>query len=206
MEHRMVRKRSTPLPGWNGNGKHPGGRPPVYNPEKHPKAAYKLVSRYGFTDDQLCELFGVTNGLITQWKEAHPEFLKALNEGWQAFANEEVVKALALRAKGYECQDEKIFCNTLTGEVTRVRTVKRYPPDPASMFFWLVNYSRRMGTTDWMHMQRFEHTGKDGKPIQTEDKVTQEILRKLLEKAEPEVLNGLRSSLEHIACANTDPL
>ena len=190
----------------NGNGRSKrGGRPPIYDPNKHPKAAYKLVSRHGLPQQDLAEAFGVTNPVICQWKEAHPEFLNALKKGMDDFASGTIVKALAARAKGYSHPEEKIFCNSATGEVTRVETTKHYPPDPVSAIFWLVNWSRRWGNGDWVHVNRIEHTGRDGKPIQTEDAVTQTLLRELLSKADPETLVGLKDTLENITCSNTVP-
>lgn len=207
----MVRRRTQ----WhsnNGNGKgevvyHPNrmGRPPIYNPDRHPAAAYRLISRNGISYEDLGAGFGVQEQTIIAWMETHPEFSKAVKRGWDDFAAGKIKKALAARARGYSHPEEKIFCNTTTGEVIRVDTVKHYPPDPVAIIYYLNNWSRRMGNTEWMHVNRVEHTGKDGKPIQTEDKVTQVLLKELLKKAEPEALIGLKNTLEDITCANTDP-
>lgn len=187
----------------NGNGnhpKHPGGRPPIYNPDKHPKAARLLIARHGLSHVELAEAFGVSDAAIAQWRNEHPEFLRSLNEGWYDWNNPKVKKSLAKQAVGYFLDEERVFCNA-NGDVTRVAVKRWYPPVPTATIFWLTNRCK----DDWVHMNRIEHTGKDGKPIQTEDKITQTLLRELLSKTDPETLVGLKDTLENITCANTEP-
>lgn len=187
----------------NGNGnrpKHPGGRPPVYNPDKHPKAARLLIARHGLSHEELAEAFCVTGATISTWKSDHPEFSKALIEGWYDWNNPKVKKSLARQAVGYFLDEEKVFCNS-NGEVTRVPVRRWYPPVPTATIFWLTNRCKE----DWVHMNRMEITGKDGKAIQTQDSTTQTLLRELLSKADPETLVGLKDTLENITCSNTVP-
>lgn len=188
-------------PSNNGNGtRHPVGRPPVYNPDKHPRAAYKLVSRHGLAHADLAEAFGVTDGVITQWKQAHPEFLSALNNGWYDWNNPKVKKALSKQATGYFLDEEKVFCNVIDGvaRITRAAVKKWYPPVTIATIFWLTNRLK----DEWVHTNRMEVSGK----IQTQqDPATIAMLKQLLKQSAPEVINTLRESLETIACANTEP-
>jgi hypothetical protein len=156
------------------------------------------------TDTDLASVFGVDYAALASWRDSYPEFGRALKKGRDDFISGKVVKALAARAKGYSHPEEKIFCNA-QGEVTRVQTTKHYPPDTVAIIYFLNNWSRRWANNEWTHVNRLEHTGKDGSPIQTEDASMAEVLKKLLKRTDPEVLKEFRSNLESMACANTDP-
>lgn len=180
-----MKRTRTKWPSSNRNGKHPGGRPPSYDPQAHPEKAYALVSMYGSQDQDLAELFGVRRETIWQWKRAHPEFSNSIKRGWDDFASNKVAKSLALRAIGYSHPDEKVFCNVVDGfpEITRVPTTKHYPPETAAAIFWLCNYSRRWGNDEWQQVQRYEHTGKDGGPIQMQQAQLNVLLTELQQQA-----------------------
>lgn len=110
------------------------GRPSKLN-DQIIEQTYKLCL-LGATDEELADFFGVARSTINNWKGKHPEFLDALRRG-KAEADARVAESLFQRALGYTHPEEKIFCTN--GEVTRVQTTKHYPPDPASMIFWLKN-------------------------------------------------------------------
>lgn len=141
------------------NGKHPGGRPPKYH-ESHPHRAFKLISRNGIPQEDLAVAFGVTDACISQWKDEHPEFLKAINDAWYAWTTGEVKKALARRAVGFTVPEEKVFCNG-EGLVTKVQTKRYYPPDTSALMYWLNNRAK----DEWAYATRVEHSGK----VQTEE-------------------------------------
>lgn len=95
----------------------------------------KLVLK-NFTDKELADFFEVSEVTLNAWKKKRPEFLKSLKD-WKAEADKEVEKSLYLRAKGYQHEEDKIFCEM--GKVTIVPTIKHYPPDPTACIFWLKN-------------------------------------------------------------------
>lgn len=183
-----------------------GGRPPIYDPETFPEIAYEYCSKLGFTNKQLAALFMVTENCIESWLREHQQFFRRVRDGRWDFDSGAVTKALVTRACGYDLV-ERFFewkTNEETGERERVlvrETNKHIPPDPTSIIFWLTNRQKEY----WRREVRHEHTGKDGQPIQSEDPATHALLRELLKKASPDMLVGLRSTLENIACANTDP-
>ena len=90
----------------------------------------------GWNDKQVAEFYGVTSRTLYRWKEQDDEFRHTLKE-WKNLADEKVELSLYKRAMGYSHQEEKIFCQD--GKVTKVKTIKHYPPDPTSMIFWLKN-------------------------------------------------------------------
>lgn len=134
-------------------------RPSAFKPE-YVEQAKRLASVLGATDVEIAQFFGVSDRAIYRWKLAHPEFAKALKVG-KAPANERVKRSLYLRAIGYSHEAEEVFRNN--GKVTRVKTVKHYPPDTAACIFYLCNRDPE----NWKQKQQHELTGKNGGPIQS---------------------------------------
>ena len=114
-------------------------RPTLYKPE-YPDLARKFCL-LGATNQKLAEFFEVSIQTIELWIRKHDLFIRAIKEGREE-ADAKVSESLFNRANGYSCREDKIFCNTSTGEVTTVETVKHYPPDATSASFWLKNRQR----------------------------------------------------------------
>ena len=127
-----------------------GGRPPKFKPE-YAQQVEKLCY-LGATDLQLADFFNVAETTIYEWKKKHPEFSKTIKQA-KIKLDSTVAKRLYQRASGYSHPEEKIFHNPgpEDGEekVTRVTTTKQYPPDTASMIFWLKTRQR----LDWREKQ-----------------------------------------------------
>lgn len=90
----------------------------------------------GYTDAQVATDLGVSARTIYYWKSRYVSDLQAI---YKAKANvDEMVEAALLRvALGYSHPEEKIF--VAFGEVTRVQTIKHYPPDVRAAQYWLNN-------------------------------------------------------------------
>ncbi len=131
------------------------GQPTRYKKE-YCEQAYKLCLLLAATDAELADFFEVKEQTINNWKKAHPEFFESLTAGKEK-ADANVGQRLYERAMGYSHDEEKIFCKD--GDVTRVDTVKHYPPDTAAAIFWLKNRQR----DKWR--DRHEITGDDGGPL-----------------------------------------
>jgi hypothetical protein len=148
---------------FNGNGRRNGnqkklGRPSRYK-EDMPQRAYKLCL-LGLRDQDLAVAFGVGIGSIDVWKKEHPEFFEAIKRGRDE-ADAHVAESLYHRALGYSHPEEVI--KVVGGQVVRLETMKHYPPDTGAACFWLKNRHRDR----WRDVHRYEHTGKDGEPIQS---------------------------------------
>lgn len=154
-----------------GKKKGAGGRPSSYNP-KYAGIAKKLCA-LGATDADLASAFGVTTPTIWAWRNQFPEFFNALKESKGAF-DEVVERSLAQRALGYTYDTEEIKL-TKDGEVLRVPVRKHIPPDTTACIFWLKN--RR--PEQWRDVNRFEHTGRDGGPVEVDHNVRGEIERRI---------------------------
>lgn len=142
-----------PKPKTGKNGKHPGGRPTKYREEYAHQAFVFACQDAGLTNVVLAKLFQVNIDSIYEWKKVHPGFSDALKLGAEEL-DKRVEKSLYERARGYEHSEEKVFCNAL-GEVTKVATIKHYPPDPTSMIFWLKNRDKDR----WRDKHDIDHTG-----------------------------------------------
>lgn len=127
------------------------GRPTSYKPEYD-----ELVYKYcllGLTDARIAELFDIAESTLNKWKLDYPSFSEALNNGRDK-ADSNVTKSLYERAMGYEHPSEEIKM-TKDGEIIRVPTVKKYPPDSTAMIFWLKNRQKLL----WRERQEIEHSG-----------------------------------------------
>ena len=137
-------------------GKHPGGRPSKYKPELC--LAAEWMSRYGLTDVQMAEKFGVSTVTLNAWKQAHPEFLNSLKKGKEE-PNEQVEKTLFQKALGYTIKTQKPMAVSLgNGEGSEVQIVEyeqHVAPDVTAQIFWLKN--RRPDR--WRDRQEVEHSG-----------------------------------------------
>ena len=127
------------------------GQPTKYKIEYNEQVV--KLCRLGATDKEIGDFFNVTETTINNWKKAETKFFESIQKGKiQSDAN--IADSLYNRAKGYEHEEEKIFCTN--GEVTKVNTIKHYPPDTAAAFIWLKN---RRGK-QWVDKQEVEHSGE----------------------------------------------
>jgi len=134
------------------------GRPTVYDPDGHPKAARLLVGN-GKTMVDLAQEFDVNPSTITEWKHEHPEFSAAITLG-----KEDQIKAgesaLFKRATVFTCPAVKIMAVSqgpgMPSSVETVPYTEHYPPDTEAMKFFLKNKN----PAEWREKQEVEHSGK----------------------------------------------
>jgi hypothetical protein len=110
------------------------GQPTDYRPEYVEKA--RLMCRFGATDMDLADEFGVRVQTIWNWRCKHSEFFDALLEGKDAF-DDRIERSLAQRAAGYSVHVEKVYCSD--GQIIRAQTVEHYPPEIGAIKLWLGN-------------------------------------------------------------------
>jgi hypothetical protein len=128
------------------------GRPTDYRPEYAMRA--RDMCRFGASDIDLAEEFGVKTQTIWLWRCKYPEFFDALLEGKEAFDNR-CERALAIRACGYSVHTQKVFCHE--GSIVRADVIEHYPPDVGAIKMWLGN--RR--PDKWKDKQEVKLDGSD---------------------------------------------
>ena len=136
----------------------PVGRPSCYT-DKYAGQAYKLTL-LGATDKELADFFDVCEDTINNWKVAFPEFFVSIKRG-KIQADAEVAEKLYQRAKGYEHEEVKVFCQE--GEIITHTIIKHYPPETAAIAFWLKN-RRRKCTVPWQDSHDFTSDGEKIEP------------------------------------------
>jgi len=139
-----------------------GGRPELYKPEYHPKAAYRLCL-LGATDKEMAEIFSINKATLNRWKKEHVEFSDSLTRG-KTLADSEIAVSLFKRAKGYKHPETKFFVVKVgkdQEEIQERETIARYPPDTKAIAIWLSN--RR---NNWQErpMDKSKFPGGDNKP------------------------------------------
>lgn len=142
--------------------KHAGGRPTLYNPEKHPQQAYEMCL-LGATDEQMARALGIATSTLYLWKNEHPQFSEAINEG-KDIADAKVAASLYQRALGYSHADVDI--RVVGQEIIETPVIKQYPPDATSAIFWLKNRQK----DQWRDRTVQEHSGPNEGPIVTENR------------------------------------
>lgn len=109
-----------------------------YDPMFHPKLARKLAL-LGASNEQIADVFEVTEKTVQNWAEKHEEFGRMLNAG-KMVADAEVANSLYRRAVGYRHKATKIFLHE--GKPVIVPYTEVYAPDTAAAGLWLRNRQR----------------------------------------------------------------
>lgn len=141
-------------------GKRRPGRPSKYDTGF--KADFCDLARklglLGATEFQMAAVFGIGTTTLTEWKERHPEFAQAMNEG-KLIADANVASSLYHRAMGYEHDDTDI--RVINDRIVKTKIRKHYPPDTGACIFWLKN---RAGWRDKVETGLTDAAGKDVTP------------------------------------------
>jgi hypothetical protein len=139
-------------------------RPSKYEPDITPRLVV-WWARDGLTEDEIAAKLGICRDTLFEWKKKYPELSDALKESKDA-ADGQVEMSLFKRAVGYEYEETKVIA-TKDGKAVKVeKTKKHVAPDVTAQIFWLKNRQRQK----WCDVVKQEITGKDGGPIQTEQK------------------------------------
>ncbi len=116
-----------------------GGRPAVYDAQKHPSAVREMTAA-GRRQEDVAKALGVTVTTLYRWRDDHAEFGEAIKQGWR-MRDGGVVDALYHKAVGYSHPDVHIAVSE--GRVIKTAIVKHYPPSETAAQFILKN--RRPG-------------------------------------------------------------
>lgn len=127
----------------------PGGRPKYEITEEICGKAETLAAQ-GLNMEQIADCLGISYDTLNERRKEFSEFSVSIKRG-QAKGIGILTNKLFERGKGFSHPEEKIFCNK-DGDVTRVETMKHYPPDTTAAIFYLKN---RAG---WKDVQEIDHS------------------------------------------------
>jgi len=109
-----------------------------YRPE-YAEIARVLCKELHATKAKLGKVFGVTGRSITNWKNKHPKFGLAVQQGYDAFRNEPIERSLYKRATGYEVDEVVRVFDKDKKLVSRTVRTKHIPADVNAATFILKN-------------------------------------------------------------------
>lgn len=172
------------------NGKHPGGRPPVYQ-DNFPEIAARLC-QLKMTDADMCQFFGITEKTMYRWKYEYPMFRQATDRA-KELVDDVAEVSLYKRAVGYQHEAVKIFLPAGSKKPVIVPYIERFPPETAALRMWLNN--RRPDR--WRERMEFHDVTP---PDPVSDQRRQEILRSIFSLLE----EGARARLSQPQSALVD--
>ena len=114
----------------------------------------RILAGKGFTNEEIGGFFGIARSSLQKYQKQNPKLADTIKREKEV-ADRRVEKSLFERATGYSHKEDKIFCNN--GEIVTQETIKHYPPDPASMIFWLKNRK----PDEWKERHELEVKGMD---------------------------------------------
>jgi hypothetical protein len=135
-----------------------GGRPSVYDPERHPRLVYNLAL-VGFSDNAIANSLCIAPSTFNNWKKEHEGIMNSLEQGREQ-ADGAVAASLLQRALGYSHPDVDI--KMYKGDIIETPIIKHYPPDTQAALTWLKNRQNR----HWRDRTVTEVVGLDDGPIQ----------------------------------------
>lgn len=122
-------------------GKSKGGRPTIYDPERHPIIA-RCLAREGSTIKEIAKMLRINTDTAFEWMNAHPAFSDAINDG-RSLVDAMVEDSLYKRAVGCASETtETTFKLDSNGQPVPDKIIKREGralPDTAAAIFWLKN-------------------------------------------------------------------
>lgn len=114
-----------------------GGRPNLMNEINLDKFCELLM--VGCSSEQIAVALDIPKVRVEHFKKT--ERFKLAYQHIETYAIAQLKRKLFHRAVGYSHPEEKIFCNN-EGYVTRVRTIKHYPPDTKALAMALHNLDK----------------------------------------------------------------
>jgi hypothetical protein len=141
--------------------KHAGGRPTKYDAKAHPIAAAALAA-LGLIGPEIADELGIAMSTFSKWQAEHIEFSEAIKAA-KVEPDDEVEQSLYKRALGESVKSRTFIAGR--------EVIEYHAADTTACIFWLCN--RR--PERWKHVNRVEHTGANGGPIDVRHRTLNEI-------------------------------
>lgn len=163
----------------------------VYDSIRHPHAAYILCKEHGFMNIQLAEVFGVTESVISSWKNKYPGFERSINDGIDYFNSNVVEKTLLQTALGFDYEETSITEGfDKNGNLIETKSVskKKALPNVKAITYWLNNRRKDRWKNESSINAKIEGEVKE---VKTQVKLTAD-----LSKMSVEQLKNLRQIIQ----------
>lgn len=137
--------------------------------EQHKKAMIEALKKSLGVVTDACKMAGVGRTQFYSWLKDDPEFnrnVESINEESLDFAETKLFELI----RGVVLPEDKIFVHK--GKTITVPTMRTYPPDTASVIFYLKTKGKKRG---YVEKQEIEHSGR----IQTAQDLTDEDLARI---------------------------
>lgn len=137
----------------------------------------------GFSNADLCYVFGIDKFKLIEWRKKHPELDRAIKEG-KHYELKRLLAKCYLAAEGYRYKTRKrTVTKNADGSVKQVKEEEFenfQTPDNTMLVFLICNLTRQLGLEDdqaWLSKQKLEIESKNLTVSVTADQITQQIER-----------------------------
>lgn len=139
----------------------------IHPPKKyHPQCAVtaKILLEDGLKNKDVYKILGISEVTGIEWKKKYPKFKQAFIDGKKNRVKQ-VKNALIKKALGFTIPSEEIVVlsdgKDMGSHWEKVPTVKYFPPDTASIKYYLNNRWKDEGggKEEWGEKQSIEHSG-----------------------------------------------
>lgn len=96
------------------------GRPPIYDDDYHPQAAYELIAKFGANEATIARNFKVERSTINMWRAKHTNFKNKWFEAWDVYYCNQAEKTLIKKATGYRYIEKTEEINPDNKKLTKV--------------------------------------------------------------------------------------
>lgn len=137
----------------------------------------------GFSNADLCYVFGIDKFKLIEWRKKHPELDRAIKEG-KHYELKRLLAKCYLAAEGYRYKTRKrTVTKNADGSVKAIKEEEFenvQAPDNTMMIFLVCNLVRQLKLEDdeaWLSKQKLEIESKNLTVSVTADQITQQIER-----------------------------
>lgn len=137
----------------------------------------------GFSNADLCYVFGIDKFKLIEWRKKYPQLDKAIKDG-KHYELKRLLAKCYLAAEGYRYKTRKrTVTKNADGSVKAIKEVEFenfQTPDNTMLVFLICNLTRQLGLEDdeaWLSKQKLEIESKNLTVSVTADQITQQIER-----------------------------
>jgi hypothetical protein len=138
---------------------------------------FRLIETDSYTIAQICESVGISESCYYKWQEGITEFTEGLKEAKDVFTRKTLIdceKSLKKLINGYDYDEKKTVMISNKEEKPTIKEQTVIKKHVAPNLGAIIHYQTNKDPENWKNKQSTEITGKDGKPLIPEHKLTDE--------------------------------